>query len=160
MRGRELDRAREVVDLARSTEPLNLDVEAPRQERAANSRARRARVARAPAPTRWPSSPVLRAGQRDQPVERANVEPVLEHHAAAGDRRVHGAACEQRAEPLEAHAVLAEQREAARLAILGGLGDPNVGADDRLHAVIERGAIELHERGDVALIGDRARGHR
>ena len=106
-----------------------------------------------------PSSPLLAAREADQPLERRRLEPILQYHVAAGDGPLHGALRQQRAQALEAGAVLTEQREPRRLTVLARLGNPNVGADDRLHTARQRRLVELHERRDVALIRDRASRH-
>ncbi len=146
LRGRELHGTREILVLAGPPEPLQLDVEAPRQqlvpalEHLGGARA-------APTPERLAELAVLRA------------EPLFQQHVTAGHETQHGALRQQRREPFEARAVLAQQRAACRVAILARLGKPHVGADDRLHAALERELVELHERRDVGLVGDRARRH-
>ncbi len=154
----ELDRAAEIRALAGASEPLHLDVEALRQQRApvvedlgrARIAARRERATELAG---------LRTRKPDQTLERADGKPLLEHDVAARDHPARGAAREQRAQALEAQAALAQQRQPCRLAVVGRLRNPDIRADQRLDAAVERGAIELHERRDVALIGDRTGRH-
>ena len=72
---------------------------------------------------------------------------------------MHGAPREQCAQAPEAGLVLAEQRQSRRLSVFERLCDPEVGADDRLHAARQRRLVELHERRDVTLVRDRACRH-
>ena len=76
----------------------------------------------------------------DQALERRRLEPILEQHVAAADRPLHGALREQRAQAPEPGLVLAQQGQPRRLAVFVRLGDPDVRADDRLHAARQRRA--------------------
>ena len=113
----------------------------------------------APASERLAELAVLRTGKADQPFESRSLEPLFQQHVTASHDAQHGAFREQRRQPFEADAVLAEQRASGGVAILARLGKPNVCAHDRLYAALERELVELHERRDIRLICDRACRH-
>ena len=158
VRRRGLDGASEILALAGATQALQLDVEAPRQQ-ALPIIDRFGAARAAPGRERLADLAMLAAREAYEPFERRRLEPILEQHAATADRPLHRALREQRAQALESRLVLAQQGQARRLTIFVRVGDPDVGADDRLHAARQRRLVELHERRDVALIRDRARRH-
>ena len=131
---------------------------APAAARASSSSTSAARAPRPP-PSALPSSPFCAPDRPINPSSAAELEPLLEQHVRPATSPSTALFVSSDAQALEARAVLAQQRAARRLAILARLGNPDVGADDRLHAALERELVELHERRDVALVRDRARRH-
>src|SRR3569833_4698492 len=56
-------------------------------------------------------------------------------------------------------AVLTKQHEARRLIVIGLVVQPDIDADEGLHAGRERGLVALHNREKIALVGARHRRH-
>ena len=159
MRGRGLDGAREVVALAGTPQPLQLDVVAARQQLLPVVEHFRAARRRGPAASALPSSPCW---PPDRPINPSS---------ATGSSQSLSSTLRPPTGPARRSCVsnALKRLKPARfwhssvirdgLAILARLGNPNVGADDRLHAARQRRLVELHERRDVALIRDRTGRH-
>jgi len=99
-----------------------------------------------------------RARQRDQAFGPLG-EPALPHLGAAAVLVLQPGARQQLGQPEIPGARLHQQKQAVRLVALGLVGDPDVAADDRLHARGARRLVELDHAEHVGEVGDRQRRH-
>ena len=154
----ERDRGGDIGFLERPPEALQLDIEAPGKQRQPGVE-RALGVAVARIHQRAAEITVARARKRDQPVERRATQPAAldARHAALLPLEVG-----TRDQPREIAVTalrLAQQREARGRLPLALLAQQQIDADQRLHARLERLAIELHHREQIVLVGHRDRRH-
>ncbi len=171
VRGQELDRMRrddrqpqrirelhgrgDMRLVVRQAGALQLQIEALRKDRvdAPRDRLGPRQVA---AQQRLPDRAVLGPGQHDQPLVQLDQPRPLQPGLAAL-RVVQPAARQQLAEVVVALAVLRQHDDPARRALADVGLEPEVGADDRLHAGAPRGTVELDRTEQVRQVGDRER---
>ena len=156
--GRHLQRAVDVALLGFAPRSLQLDVVtvAEQREPAFDGLAR---LLFAAVHDRATEIAVARAGKGDQPDEVVGAEPGAIDGRDTAVLAFQIRATDEAREIAVADVVLTQQHQRRRLLPLTQLAHAQVDADDRLHARRLRRAIELHHREQVALVGERDRGH-
>ena len=96
--------------------------------------------------------PLRSAGQGNQPAGRVGVQPFAREHGPAAVLALEVAARHQSSEVPESAGVLRKQRQKHGLGTLAAVGDPEIRADDRLHAPLLRFTVELDHREQVAVV--------
>ena len=102
--------------------------------------------------------PLHCTGERDEALG-AFAEPCLAQLGAAPVLVLEPGAREELGQPEIARARLREQQQPVRLVALGLVRDPDIAADDGLHARRARGLVELDHAEDVGEVGDRQGRH-
>jgi len=99
-----------------------------------------------------------RSRERDQPLA-AFGEPALPHLSPAAVLVLQPRARQELRELQIAGARLGEQQQPVGFVALGFVADPDIAADDRLHADGTRRLVEFDHAEDVGEVGDRQRRH-
>ena len=155
---RQLQRARDAVFLARPARALQFEVVAV-TEQFEPGLERRARFRSTVAEQRAADVAFARAGQRDQALCRVAIEPRAVQRRAVLALPFEVAARDQAREVQVAAPVLAEQHQSRRFVALVVVAHQHIHADQRLDALRLRGLVELDQREEVGLVGQRDRRH-
>ena len=99
------------------------------------------------------------ARQRDESRGRRGVEPLARQQRASSPLALEVAPRHQPGEIAKAREVLGEQRQQRGLRPLAAAVDPEIRADEGLHALLLRFAVELDHRKEVAVVSQRDGGH-
>jgi hypothetical protein len=116
-------------------------------------------VSRRPASSARPISPSRAADSAIRPAQASGDQPVARHQDLAEAPALEVGARQQPAQVAVAGVVAAQQGQAARVARVAGLVDPQVRADQRLDAALQGAAVELDHREQVDLVGHGDRRH-
>ena len=136
---------------------LHLDVERAREIRGPGARHRVGRLRPVGGQC---GGDVAALGAREDDEPRSAREPLALHFGPPAPGVLHVGARKDVAEGQVAVAIAAKHDDAmGRIAILL-VGEPEVAADERLHAFRARGHVELHGAEKVRAVGDRERRHR
>ena len=150
----EPQRAGDVGFLEGPAEALQLEVEAL-GEQLLPARQRRVRLRLVAVDQGAADLAFERARQRDQSVDARPGEPLAPHARNAAFLPFEPGAADEPRQVAVAVVVLAQQRQACRLAPLAVLTHQQIDPHDRLDAALERLAIELHHREQVVVVGHR-----
>ena len=157
-RHRQSQRAGDALLLAGAPGALQLEVEAVAEQRQPGFERSTGRVIVAreqrPADVAFP-----RAGQRDQAGRAVGVEPCPVQQRPMAPLPFEVGPRHEPGQVAVAAVVLAEQHEAARLRALALLAQQRIHAHERLDPARLRRTVELHEREEIALVGQRHGGH-